>query len=129
MEEYPNLFTHLKVSGKPIQIPRTLSKAGERAALFVEDKVENPLLHIELKQGRISIKGEGTSGWFREVRGVHYEGPPLSFLIQPSLFAHITTNYTEAYVDYHKIIVDGGLWRYVSALVTPSATTDISEKE
>jgi hypothetical protein len=129
MEEYPNLFRHLKVSGKPVQIPRTLSKAGERAALFVEDKVENPLLHIELKQGRISIKGEGTSGWFREARGVHYEGPPLSFLIQPSLFAHITTNYTEAYVDYHKIIVDGGLWRYVSALVTPSTTTDISEKE
>lgn len=119
MEEYPSLEPLLKVDGHKIVIPKGLAESTDRAAVFAADKEGDPLVKVSLRDGLIRIKGEGLTGWYKEVRKTTYKGPPLEFLIAPDLLKHISEKYSDARISSDKLKVEGGSWEYATVLGRP----------
>lgn len=115
-EEYHSLDKILKFKGHPIVIPKGVAEACNRAAVFAMDKAGDPLCEVRLKDGVIRIEGRGLSGWFKEVRRVSYDGPPMEFVIAPELLKKISENYQNAEITEKKLKVVGGSWVYCSVL-------------
>lgn len=115
-EDYPLLDKLIDFKGHPIIIPKGLTAASDRAAVFATDKAGDPLMNVTLSNGVIRILGEGLSGWYKEVKKIAYEGPPLEFLIAPELLKHISTEYSDAQITTDKLKVLGGSWVYVTVL-------------
>ena len=128
-EVYPSLDKLLKMKGHPIVLPKGLGKASERAAVFAVDPAGEPYVTVSLVSGKVRVKGEGVSGWYKEVSKVSYDGPPIEFLISPELLTHITANYAEATISKDRLEVTGGHWRYVAALSAPKTVEEESEEE
>lgn len=116
-EEYPDVADLLQIKGHKITIPRGLSAASERAAVFAADAANgDSLMKVSLKEGKIRVLGEGSSGWYREVKKAAYKGPMLVFYMSPELLKHVSDNYSDAQINEDKLKVTGGNWEYVTAL-------------
>lgn len=115
-ENYPDLSPLLKGKGEPIVIPKGMAKASERAGVFASDPSGESQVQVSLAPGKIRIKGEGATGWYKEVSAVAYEGPPMEFLIAPSLLKQISDNHSDATISSDKLMVSGGHWRYVTVI-------------
>lgn len=115
-EEYHNLDGILSVKGHPIVIPKGLSEASDRAAVFAADKAGDPLMTVALRDGLIRLTGEGLSGWYKEIKKANYHGPPMEFVIAPELLKHISSKHSDAQISQKKLKVNGGSWEYVTVL-------------
>lgn len=115
-EEYPSLDSILSVKGHPIVIPKGLTEASDRAAVFAADKAGDPLMTVALREGVIRLVGEGLSGWYKEVKKTSYHGPPMEFVISPELLKHISSKHSNATINQDKLKVTGGSWNYVTVL-------------
>lgn len=115
-EEYPNLDAMLSVKGHAIVIPKGLSEASDRAAVFAADKAGDPLMTVALREGLIRLTGEGLSGWYKEIKKANYHGPPMEFVIAPELLKHISEKHSNARINQDKLKVTGGTWQYVTCL-------------
>jgi len=127
-EEYHPLDKILQFKGHPIVIPKGLAEASDRASVFAMDKAGDALCEVRLKDGVIRIKGQGLSGWFKEVRKVSYNGPPMEFVIAPELLKHISENYQDAEITKTKLKVVGGSWVYCSVLGQPKEEEEETEE-
>ena len=126
IQDYPDLREVLACSGKPISIPRGLGDAADKAAVFSSDSADENQVKVELRPGMLRIRGEGSAGWFQEIKKLKYDGPALAFLISPALLVEITKKHTEAEITAGKLKVDGGSWCYVTCL---GSTEDKKSKE
>lgn len=125
-EDYPSLDKLISFKGHSIKIPKGLKDASDRAAIFAMDKAGDPLVTVTISNDHIRILGEGLSGWYREVKKVAYEGPPMEFLIAPELLKHISEKYSDAQITEGKLKVAGHSedneergWEYVTVLGKP----------
>lgn len=126
-EPYHSLDPILKFKGSDIVIPKGVADASERAAVFASDKSGDPLVTVNLSGERILITGKGISGWYKEVRRVDYEGPPMEFLISPLLLKHVSEKYSDAQITSSKLKVSGGSWEYVTVLGQETAKDEEAE--
>ncbi len=115
-EQYPDLEAILKFEGSPIIIPKGMADASDRAAVFASDKSGEALVLVRLAEGRVQVVGDGVTGWYKEIKKVSYDGPPLEFLIAPELLKHIAERYSDAELTGDKLKVKGGSWVYVTVL-------------
>ena len=115
LDEYPELGPLLEFEGKPITMPKGLIDAADKAQVFSKEAEENQVL-VELRADRLRIKGEGSSGWFTEVKKVRYKGAPMSFRIDPSLLQELLKKHTECEITDDRLKVDGGSWTYITCL-------------
>jgi hypothetical protein len=115
-EDYPTLDDILVVKGHSIVIPKGLKEASERAAVFATDQSGDPQMSVSLKEGLLQIKGEGYSGWYKELKKVAYKGPPISFLISPELLKEISEKHSDANITQDKLKIVGGSWEYCTVL-------------
>lgn len=115
-ESYPGLDHLLKAKGHPLVIPNGIAKASERAAVFAVDAAGESQVLVKLESGKIALRGEGSTGWYREVSKVAYEGPSMEFRISPALLKQISENHSEAEISEDKLMVLGGQWKYVTVL-------------
>jgi hypothetical protein len=116
VEDYPSLDKLIGVEGHPIVLSKGLKGASDCAAVFATDKSGDPLVGVKLNEGRITIRGEGLSGWYEEKRKVTYDGPPIEFFIAPDLLHHISEKYSDAQIRKDRLKVTGGGWEYVTVL-------------
>jgi len=128
-EEYPNLDGILSVKGHAIVIPKGLSEASDRAAVFAADKAGDPLMTVALRDGLIRLTGEGLSGWYKEIKKASYHGPPMEFVIAPELLKHISDKHSDAVISQDKLKVKGGTWEYVTVLGRKSNKTEEEAEE
>lgn len=129
-EDYPSLDKLIDFKGHSIVIPKGLAAASDRAAVFATDKAGDPLMSVTISNGVIRILGEGLSGWYKEVKKVAYEGPPLEFLIAPELLKHISAQYSDAQITDTKLKVLGGSWVYCTVLgQKPEPVADEDESD
>lgn len=128
-EEYPNLDGILAVKGHEIVIPKGLSEASDRAAVFAADKAGDPLMTVSLSEGLIRLTGEGLTGWYKEVKKASYHGPPMEFVISPDLLKHISDKHSNAHISQDKLKVTGGSWEYVTVLGRKAAKQEEAEDE
>lgn len=119
IEEYDDIESVLQGQGKPMTIPKGLADAADKASVFSGENADNNLVRIEMRPGKLRIKGVGASGWYSEIKQVKYKGPPISFLISPTLLSEIIKKHNECEIDGSKLRVDGGKWIYVTSLGSP----------
>ena len=127
-EDYPSMDKFISFKGHSITIPKGLAEASDRAAIFAMDKTGEPLVQVTIKGDKIRILGEGLSGWFKEVKKVAYDGPPMEFVIAPELLKHISEEYKDAQIAEGRLKVVGGSWEYVTVLGKPKEEGE-EEKE
>ncbi len=115
-EDFPVLDELMVVKGSSIVIPKGLMEASERAAVFANDKSGDTHISVKIADGRVRLLGEGLTGWYREVKQVTYDGPPIEFVIAPELLHYISDKYSEARINESKLRAEAGHWVYVTAL-------------
>jgi DNA polymerase III sliding clamp (beta) subunit (PCNA family) len=123
-EPFPDLNSVLKIKGRNVVIPRGLQMTAERAGVFADDSSSGePWVTVTMSPGRMVIRGEGNSGRYWENKKIDYEGPEISFIINPSLLRDIAETYKNARVSENllkvtggKSIEEGGKWEYVARL-------------
>jgi hypothetical protein len=115
-EEFLDLGKHLEVDGKAISLPKGLVNAVDCAEVFSVENADDNQLIVEIKPGKMRVKGQGVSGWYRETKKVKYQGPELHFMIAPKLIKAITVKHNEAIINDSRLKVDGGRWVYVTCL-------------
>ena len=119
-EEYPDLSPFLKADGGKAVLPKGLAEAAEKAGVFSADAVDEDNVLIDLRPGKLRIKGEGAIGWYEEVKRLFYDGPPLTFSIKPKLLIDIVTRHSsEASIGAKRLVVDGGPYTYSAVLRAP----------
>jgi hypothetical protein len=121
MLEYQDLSKVLAVKGSPITLPKGLGEVVEKASIFSAENSEDNLIKVELRSGRMRVKGTGVSGWYQEVKKLVYDGPEMSFYIAPGLLVEITEKQTEAEVAVDRLKVEGPKWTFVTALAPVAA--------
>lgn len=131
MEDYPvgDLTRILKVHGTKTPLPKGLGEAAERADIFSSENTDNNSVEVGLRPGRLTIKGEGVSGYYVERKKLRYKGPPLDFLIGPKLLQELTRRHNECEITEDRLKVNGGKFVYVSCLSKTGETGDENQSE
>lgn len=121
----------LKVEGAAVTLPKGLVDAVDNAAVFSsEEQGGRNLVMVELKPGKLKIRGEGTSGWYSEIKKVQYDGEPMTFYCSPALLAGVVQKKPECVIAPGRLKIDAGRWQYVTCLIDPeSLKVGGSEKE
>lgn len=115
-EQYPNLDGILDCSGKRTTLPSGLGEATEKAEIFSADNPDANQVEIQLKAGKLKLRGAGASGWYEEVRDVKYDGDPIRFLIDPKLLTELCRRTSECEIGEGRLKIDGGSFTFVACL-------------
>lgn len=116
IEEYPNLKPIFDFTGMPTQLPKGLKEAVEKAEIFSSENADNNQVRIDIKTGKLQIKGIGNSGWYAEQKKITYDGPPIVFQIGPKLLTKLVERHNDCEITANRLKVDGGKWTYVTCL-------------
>jgi hypothetical protein len=124
--EFPDLTPWLEAKGEPSVLPKGLPEALSRASIFTSENTEEEnAVSIELKPGKVRIRGEGASGWYSETKNLKYNGKPMKFYIAPRLFMDLLKQHNECEISEQTIKIDSGKFVYVASL----DVSDSKEKE
>lgn len=119
-EEYKDISQILELEdGKQTTLPRGLSEAAEKAEIFSAENPDDNQVQIELKPGKLRIRGEGVSGWYSEVKKIKYTGPAMVFRMSPKLLGSITKRHNDCFIGDGKLRVASGKFVYVACLNAP----------
>ncbi len=110
-------------------LPKAIATAAEAGEVFSSENAEANYLQITLKPGMMQIKGQGLSGWYREVKKVKYSGQKLQFYIGPKILIEITKRSSECFVKATKMRVNGTNFIYIATIGQPAAKADKGESE
>ncbi len=130
LEEYPDLTGEgiFNVKGTPTVLPGGLAEAVEKAQIFSSENTDDDKVLIELKSGKMWLKGEGINGWHEEVKKVKYKGRPIEFLVSPTLLIEISKRHTACEINETRLKVEGKNFVYVS-LLSKVRDTDVPDVE
>jgi len=131
IEEYKTqeLTSYIKFDGTRTVFPKGIAEASERANIFSEENMDSNYIKVQLRPGKLKIRGEGISGWYSETKKIAYKGKPLEFLIPPSLLVELTKRHNECEVSNERLKVNGGQWVYVTILGKPGETRNEDDEE
>lgn len=119
LEEYPSLSQFLKVEGQPMTLPKGLAEACDKADVFSSENTDNNFVTVELKAGRVKVRGQGVSGWYNEVKKVDYKGESLTFNVSPQLLMELVNRHNDCIISADRLKVNGGNYVYVANLHRP----------
>jgi DNA polymerase III sliding clamp (beta) subunit (PCNA family) len=133
LENYRDLSPFFKDEGGDVVIlPKSLKETCDKAQVFTSEEEDNHVV-VELRPGKIRIKGTGTSGWYSEVKKLAYDGDVLEFIISPKLLTELVDRHNEAIISADKLRVNGGKWIYATCLgkkaEAPEEVIDEPEEE
>ncbi len=115
-EDYPDFSSMIEFDGTPTSLPTTLSEAIEKAEVFSTAADDN-FVTIEMKStGKLKIRGEGSFGWFTEIKKVNYSGDDISFRITPKLLFDIARKHNECEISSDRLKVESDNFIYVTML-------------
>ncbi len=116
VEDYSDLAEFLDVDkGTPATLPPGLSEAVSKADVFSGD-TEYSQVHLQLKNNKVRIRGEGPSGWYEEQQQLKYDGEPISFMISPRLLTEITKRTKECTIAPGSLRIDAGKFVFMASL-------------
>ena len=113
---FPDFDSIIQFDGQKTKLPTGISEAVEKAEIFSSQNIDDDKILVELKAGKLRIKGEGNSGWFTEIHTVDYTGDDLRFRIAPKMLIDISSKYDECKLNSKLMKVDGGDFTYVTLL-------------
>ncbi len=115
MEEYPDISRHLEIVGSEAKLPsKGIESALDKVQIFSSDEVGGNYVTVELRKGRLRLEGRGQSGSYQEIQKVEYDGPDISFKIEPRLLLEIGKLSDICVIGDTKIKVETDKFTYVS---------------
>ena len=124
LEEYPDLSEFLDVKGSKLILPKGIGEAVDKAEVFTAENTDKNEVKVELRGGKMRLKGQGPLGWYQEMKSLQYNGKPIEFFIGPKLLVQITNRTNECVVSEDRLKIDGGKFVYVASLGLPNETED-----
>lgn len=119
IEDYPDVSGLFDVKGSKIALPKGLEEAAEKGSIFSSENVDNDKITIDIKPGKITIKGTGSAGWYKEVKKTNYSGRPISFTIAPKMLQEIVKKHNECKIAPERLMVEAGKFTYITCLGVP----------
>lgn len=116
VSDYPDLTKFLKVDGQPTVLPRGLAEAAEKAEVFTAENADTNQVMIDLRPGKLRIRGQGISGWYSEIKKIKYDGEPLRFLMSPGLLSELVKRTNDCEIAPGVLRVNGAGYVYVTCL-------------
>lgn len=129
IQDYIDLEDSLDVSGTKTTLPGGLAEAVDKAEIFSADNPSENQVLIQIKNGRLRLKGEGAHGWFEEQPKIDYNGPPISFLIPPKLLTEITKRTNDCEITSERLRINAGKFVFVACLGTTDKPTSTPQSE
>ena len=129
LDAYDDLTGFFDVKGKPVVLSKSIAEAVERSAVFASDNPEDTQIHVQLRPGKLRVKGVGVSGWFSETKAVQYSGAALDFMIPPKLFMELVRSHHECIVSDSMLKVEVGKYAYVTVLSRASDSKTEAQPE
>ncbi len=130
VDEFPDLTPWINSKGHPSVLPKGLPEALSRANIFTSENTdEQNHVSIELKPGKVRIRGEGASGWYSETKKLTYNGKPMKFFIAPKLFMDLLRQHNECEISPETIKIDNGKFVYVASLDVSDNEKETEEEE
>ncbi len=122
VEEYPqDIGLFLKGDkGTPVQLPKGLAEEADRAAVFSSENADSNYVTVEMRDGKVRIKGVGITGRYEAGKKLNWSGGDMQFLIAPALLAEIVKRHSECHMTASRLMVSGKNWRYAAALGVPT---------
>tara|TARA_R100000808_G_scaffold12736_1_gene31538 strand:+ start:1568 stop:2596 length:1029 start_codon:yes stop_codon:yes gene_type:complete len=114
--DFPDLSPIIDFNGEPTTLPTSLAEAVEKAEIFSSESTDDNQVLIQLRAGKLRIRGEGNFGWFTETKPLKYKGKDLSFRISPKLLVDLVNRHNECEITEDRLKVDGGNFVYVTSL-------------
>lgn len=113
-EQYPDLGRFLEKSEcEKVTLPSGLEEIVSKAEIFtVENSLGNHVT-VSIRNDTISVKGEGTSGWYEERKKIAYNADPLEFMIAPKLLLAISKKSNDCFISAGRLLVETGKFRLV----------------
>lgn len=121
LNTFPSLDSIFQGDGEDIFLPKDILDVLDKADIFLRSLQHEAdrLVRISLKDGYVTIRGEGVFGWYEEsVPSAEYTGKPLEFLAHPQFLRWITPMVQAARLLPGRIIFSGEGFLYVFALGT-----------
>lgn len=117
METYLKLSGMLKTKGIKATLPKGLVEAADIAKIFSSENPDRNLLEVQMKPGRITVTGRGSSGRYTESKKLPgYDGDKIKFLISPALLMAFSKKHHECEISENFLKVELGSYTYVSCL-------------
>lgn len=121
VETYPDLTKFLDIKGTPAILPKGLQEAVAKAEIFSADNADSNRVFVELRPGKLRIKGEGVTGWYKEYKKLQrYDGQKaFGFCISPKLLVELVKRHNECELTADQLKVNGGKFVYCCCLEAP----------
>lgn len=121
LDKYMDLSPFMDRTGAAkISLPGSLEEIVSKAEIFSGDNKISNHMHVELRAGKLSIKGEGPQGWYEERRDVAYDGPAVAFLVAPKMLLSISKKSNDCCIRPGRLFVDSGKFFYATCTQDPS---------
>ena len=114
-EEYENLDQIFEGEGSSITLPGGLTEAVDKAKIFSSGNTDNDHIFVKIKDGKLTIRGEGTAGSFEERKKTSFDGN-LSFMIAPKLLVEIAKKTNECMVAPGRLKIEAEKFTFVACL-------------
>jgi len=124
LEDYPDLDSILNIKGSPMELPKNIKGVVEKAEIFSSENIANNSVTVGMESGKIEVRGEGPSGWFKERKSIDYDGDPVAFSISPKLLVEISSKSTKCQLAKDGLRVDGDGFTYVTCIEKDEKTED-----
>lgn len=128
IENFPDISDLLEVNGDKASFPKGLVESIDRAEVFSTENSNENYVKIDLKPGKMKLRGEGVSGWHTEVVSMpSYKGDAKTFFMSPGLLRELTKKHNECIIGKNSLQVKGERFTYVAYLGQPEENDGDSE--
>lgn len=116
-EEYPDLTPFFSAeSTGALKLPPSLLDSIQKASVFMADTVSGKQAVLRLAPKKMMLRGQNESGFFEEVRDIAYEGPKLSFGINPNYLQTVLKYDAPCDLTENSIRIRGDGFCWISSL-------------
>jgi len=124
--EYPDLSPLIVDDGAPVDLPKELVGALERAEIFTKGMDDGAnFVSVQIMAGCVLITGTGPNGWYKErTDAPGYTGDPLCFSVQPDFLKDSLHLLNKATVSTGKLKLEGANFVHVVNLLMPTAAKE-----
>ena len=117
-DDYVDLDKALAIKdARAVALPENLAKMLERSEAMHEGA--DPLVRISVEAGRLAIRAEKETGWYREQKKCAYRGEPIRFRVNPDFLADVLRLTTNVQIGDGKMRIESDGIEFVVALEAP----------
>lgn len=122
LEEFFKLDKAVQVSGERAELPTGDGEQAAKIASVFCDGKDNDKVTVDLKPGKMIVRGEGTLGRASIPLDMVYDGDDAQFALLPGMLVQLLKGPKECeFSEGKRMIVRGDNWVYVTGLGKPKA--------